>query len=63
MGGDALAALEGFDGARRQSHLELLADQDIGHRVIVMVDLDVVIDVHARTLPLGEDLALGRQRS
>ena len=58
--GDALAAVEALDGAGRQSDVELSSDQRVGDGVVVPVDLDVVVDVHAGGLPLGEDVGSGR---
>ena len=63
MAGDALAAVEALDGAGSQSEVELTPDQGVRCRVVVPVDFDVVVDVQARTLPLGEDVRAGGQRA
>ena len=62
MGGDALAAMEQLDGARRDPRPHLLAEQLMRHRVVVLVDLDVVVEPEPAFLPLGVHVGLGRQR-
>ena len=62
MAGHALAPVEALDGAGGQSHVELSPDEGVGHRVVVPVDRDVVVDVHAHGLPLGEHVRAGGQR-
>ena len=41
---------------------QFLSHQLIGNAVIVALDLDVVVDVHAHRFPLRQDIALGRER-
>ena len=43
------------------AHVDELADELIGHRVVVVVRLDVVIDVDPGVPPRGELIALGRK--
>lgn len=50
--GDATAAEENFDGLRSDADVDLFATELIGHAVVVSEDLDVIVDVHARFLPL-----------
>ena len=45
--GDAHALVVDLDGARVEAQLDALADQVVGHRVVVAVELDVVVDVDA----------------
>ena len=44
------AALDGVGGVAQH---QLLAHQAVGHRVVVALELDVVVDVHAHRLPLA----------
>ena len=53
MGGDALAAMEHLDRARRGPGVHLLADQAVRHRVEEALDLDVIVDADAGEMPLG----------
>ena len=62
MRGDALAAVEDLDRARRDARPHLLAQQLVRHRVVVLVDLDVVVEPDPAFLPFGKDVGLGRQR-
>ena len=62
MGGDAIAAMEDLDGARRDPRPQLLAQQRVRHRVVVLLDLDVIIEADPALLPFGVDVGLGRQR-
>ena len=57
-----LAAVEQFDRARGDARPDLLAQQAMGRRVVVLVDLDVVVEPDPAFLPRGEDVGLGRQR-
>lgn len=63
VAGHPLVGVEALDGARRQAHLQLFFHQLIGHRVVMPIDLDVVVDMHPRLLPLGIDVRLLRQRA
>ena len=62
MRGNALAAVEHFDRACRDARPDLLTQQLVRYRVVVLVDLDVVVEPDPAFLPLGEDVGLGRQR-
>ena len=62
MRGNALAAVEDFDRARRDACPNLLAQQLVRQRVVVLLDLDVVVEPDPAFLPFGEDVGLGRQR-
>ena len=62
MGGDPLAVVETFDRGGGDAHLDLLLHQAVRDAVVVAVDVDVVVDVDDRRLPLGEFVARGRQR-
>jgi hypothetical protein len=61
---DPHALVEDLDGVGARAGVELFADQGMRDRVVVVVvDLDVVVDVHACLRPLGEDVGDGRQRA
>ena len=62
MHGDAVPLEEDFDGQLGQPGLDARVDQLIRHAVEVVVDLDVVIDVHATRLPGRQLVARARQR-
>ena len=61
VAGHPCALVEDFDDLRTQTYFELLLDQAIGHGIIVAVDVDMVIDVHADQFPLGIFIGLRRQ--
>ena len=42
-----------LDDVAREARLDLLVHKSVGHRVEMSVDLHVVVDVHARLLPIG----------
>ena len=63
MARDALAAMQHLDGIGAVAQGDLAAHQRVRHRVVVAVEFDVVVDVHARLLPLAEPVGLGRQRA
>ena len=62
MCGNPLAAVKNFNGARRDASPDLLAQQVMWRRVVVLLDLDVVIEPDPAFLPFGKDVGLGRQR-
>ena len=62
MCGNALAAVEDLDRARRDPRPHLLAQQLVWHRVVVLLDLDVIVEPDPAFLPFGEDVRFGRQR-
>ncbi len=47
--------------SRRETGLEELADELVGHAVVVTLDRDVVVDVDPAGCPLGHLVALERQ--
>jgi hypothetical protein len=58
----ALALVKQLDGGRGHPRLDLLVDERVRRRVVVVVDLGVVVDVEPRRFPLGVDEWLGRER-
>lgn len=63
VGGHTLAAMERFDGGGADADLDDLVGQRVRDGVIVVLDLDVVVDVHPRLRPRPVDERLGRQRA
>ncbi len=61
MGGDALTSGEHLDSARRQTDLDLILREAIGHAVIVAVDIDVIIDADPADAPFREHVGFDRQ--
>jgi len=51
MARDPAAAMEQFDGGRGNARRDRLADQAMGHGVIVLVDLDMIIEADLAFLP------------
>jgi hypothetical protein len=62
MRGNALALVEDFDGACAQAHLHFLLHQHVGHRVVALGNADVNVGRDPRLEPLGQFVALRRQR-
>ncbi len=60
MRGHAFADMEDLDRPGRNARPQLFLYQRIGHRVIMLVDRDVVIDPGATLLPLGVNVGLHR---
>src|SRR5215813_15556593 len=60
MGRNALAAVEDFDRMRGDARPNRLAQQLVRHRVVVLLDLDVVIEPDLAFLPFGKNIGLGR---
>ena len=58
MAGDALAGMQDLHRRPGQPDVDLGPDELVGDAVVVVLDLDVVVDVHAGLLPLGELIAL-----
>jgi len=54
MGGHPLALLVAFDATGREPGIQLLAVELVGDGVVVPIDLNVVVDIDADLLPLGE---------
>jgi hypothetical protein len=52
MGGDALAVVEDLDRLLGRARPDLLAQEPVGHRVVMPVDLDVVVEPDGALLPL-----------
>ena len=63
VGCDALAAMEYFDHATGDTHVDIGADQFMGNRVAVVRRLDVIIDIDDRKAPFGKLIIAFRQRS
>ena len=59
--GDAHALVVDLDGALVEAQLDALAGQVVGHRVVVPLELDVVVDVDARELARAVGVRLRRQ--
>ena len=59
MGGDALALVEDLDGAIGEPRPERLLGERVRHRVIVLVDLDMIIEAGAALFPFGVLIGLG----
>ena len=57
-----LVAVEQFDRARGDACPDFLAQEAMGRRVVVLLDLDVVVEPDPAFLPRGKDVGLGRQR-
>ena len=53
VGGDALAAMEDLDGVGRVAHVDLFARVAVRHRVIVLIEFDVIVRPDARDLPIS----------
>jgi hypothetical protein len=62
MRGNALAVVEDLDGPLGQARPDLLAQEPVGHRVVVAVDLDMVVEPDRALLPLRVDVRGGGQR-
>jgi hypothetical protein len=58
MGGYAHAMIKDLHGGRRITRFQLRTDQLIRNAVIMALDLDVIVDVGADLLPLGQNVAL-----
>ena len=62
MAGHPSATMDDLDDVGGGAHLDRLACQLVRHRVVAVVELDVIIDVHPRRFPRGELVAGGWQR-
>ena len=62
VGSDPPALVEDLDGVGADADIDLVAGQGMGDAVEGVMDLDVVVDVDAGLAPLGELVALARQR-
>src|SRR5256886_14698701 len=61
MRGDAPAFEKLFDGGVGEADLDPLMHELVGDAVVVVLDEDVVVDVHAGVAPLGEFIPTGRE--
>ena len=59
MGGDAVAAVQNFDGGGSDFNIDGLADEETGDTIVVVFDVDMVVEIHALFAPLGEFIGLG----
>jgi len=62
MRGDAFAAMEDLYRVSGEACFQLLVGELIRNAVIVAIDLDMVVDVHAHRRPVSHDIALGGKR-
>ena len=53
MHGDPLALMEQLDGGAGEAGIDRLAQEPVGRRVVVVVDLDVIVGRHRAALPFG----------
>ena len=53
VAGHAFALEQHFHHLGGEAHIELLFDQGIGHRVVMPINLDMVIDIDPDAFPLG----------
>src|ERR1700687_5132525 len=56
MDGDAIALMEKLDGPRGDPRPQRLTQQRMRHRVVVLLDLDVIIEAGLALLPFGVDV-------
>src|SRR3954468_16150494 len=56
MDGDAIALMEKLDGPRGDPRPQRLTQQRMRHRVVVLLDLDVIIEASLALLPFGVDV-------
>ena len=61
MRGDAPAFEKQFDRGGAEADLDPLVHELVGDAVVVVLDEDVVVDVHAGVAPLGEFVPTGRE--
>ena len=61
VAGNALALVEDLHRGRGETHSDLGAGVAVGHRVVVAIKLDVVVDAHPGKLPLRQLIARQRQ--
>ncbi len=61
MTGDALAGGEDLDGTVGEPGPELVSEVAVRHRVVMLLDLDVIIEADPAFLPFGVDVGLGGQ--
>jgi hypothetical protein len=61
VAGHAGPLVEEFHHPGTDTHLELLLDERIGHRIVVAFNFDVIINVDAGAFPLRIVIGLGRE--
>ena len=54
VGCDTDVPVEDLNGRKRPAYIELLADQRMGNRVVVKIDLDVIVRMNPYRFPLRE---------
>ena len=57
---DTIAVMEQLDGPRRDPRPQRLAQQRMRHRIIVLLDLDMIIEAGLALLPFRVDVRCGR---
>ena len=62
VGRDALTGCEALHRGGGETHIDAVFDVRMRHRVVVPIDLNVVVDVHARFFPVGVFVRTGGQR-
>ena len=62
MGGNAPTAMKDLDRACGDARPNRLAQQLVRHRVVVLLDLDVIVEPDPALLPFGKEAKAGRQR-
>src|ERR1700741_1126884 len=61
MRGGSIAAMEHFDGVRRDAYPHRLAQQSMRHGVVMVFDFDVIIEGDLAFLPFRVDVRLDGQ--
>src|SRR3954462_9204150 len=59
---DALAFVEDLDRVGGDPRLDLLTGKPVGHRVVMLVDIDMIIEASPTYLPLRKDISVDRKR-
>src|SRR5580692_12044070 len=62
MDSDAITLMEKLDGPRGDPRPQRLAQQRMRHRVVVLLNLDVIIEASLALLPFGVDIRRCRER-
>lgn len=58
MAGDALSAMENFDGASSDARFQYLSDQGVRYAVAMPLDFNVIVDMGLDGLEVGHFIAL-----
>ena len=61
VAGDPNAMMKDFQAGSCPAQVDLLANQGIGDTVIMALEFNVIVDVHACLLPLGQFVGLHRK--